>query len=245
LTEIAEKNVKKIIKTSQYNIIKNYILKNIINKLQIFHKYEIRQEPKLSFLKNLKIEIFDKVYQRREIIKDFLDFFGEIKFVNGLAIDSFDVIMDKCKNIITQYYKTIDNYEYVIIHGDCNFSNILINPLDINNICFIDPRGYFGDSSIFGPKEYDYAKLLYAISGYDSFNRNYFNINFFDKNGKMLNFEIKPFYFDKKIINKYFNKIHKAFMVIIWLSLAEYNKNNIWKCLASYYYGLYLGTSLI
>ena len=117
--------------------------------------------------------------------------------------------------------------------------------MDINDICFIDPRGYFGDSSVFGPKEYDYAKLLYAISGYDSFNLNYFNLNSFDRIGKMLNFEIKPFYFDKKIINKYFNKIHKAFMVIIWLSLAEYNKNNIWKCLASYYYGLYLGTSLI
>ena len=245
LSEVAEKNVKKIIKTSQYNIIKNYVLKNIINKLQLFHNHEIRKEPKLSFLKNLKIEIFDKVYQRREVIKDFIDFFGEIKYVNGLVIESFDVIMEKCKNIITQYYKTLDNYEYVIIHGDCNFSNILINPLDINDICFIDPRGYFGDSSVFGPKEYDYAKLLYAISGYDSFNLNYFNLNSFDRIGKMLNFEIKPFYFDKKIINKYFNKIHKAFMVIIWLSLAEYNKNNIWKCLASYYYGLYLGTSLI
>jgi len=249
LSSIAKNNVTEILKRAQYNIIKNHVIKNVIDKLSLIHNCCSKIEPKLSFLKNLKIEIFDKVYQRREIIKDFLGFFGEIKYVNGLVIDSFELIMEKCKNIITQYYKTLDKYEYVVIHGDCNFSNILINPLDINDICFIDPRGYFGDSLTYGPKEYDYAKLLYAISGYDRFNQNFFNLKSFNKkdlsSSSSLNFEINPFYFDKKIINKYFNKIHKAFIVIIWLSLAEYNKNNIWKCLASYYYGLYLGTSLI
>ena len=42
--------------------------------------------------------------------------------------------------------------------------------------------------------------------------------------------------------NQHFNKLHKMMVVIIWLGLAEYNKNNIWKCVASYYHGLYLGS---
>ena len=57
-------------------------------------------------------------------------------------------------------------------------------------------------------------------------------------------FKIPSIEYNRSIINKYFNKVHKAYMVLIWLSLPEYNKNNIWKCFASYYYGLYLGTLL-
>ncbi len=136
----------------------------------------------------------------------------------------------------------MNNFEYNIIVGDCNFSNILINPENINDIIFIDPRGYFGDTSIFGLKEYDISKILYGISGYDNFNSSHFNIK--SLNDDKLEFIINSFYFDNQTINKYFNKVHKAFMVIHWLSLAEYNKNNIWKCLVSYYYGLYLGTLL-
>jgi hypothetical protein len=118
----------------------------------------------------------------------------------------------------------------------------LINADNISDIVFIDPRGYFGTSLIYGPIEYDYAKVLYGISGYDKFNFNEFNIKRIDN--ESIEFEINGFYFDKKIINKYFNKVHKAYLVLIWLSLAEYNKNNIWKCLGSYYYGLYLGSVL-
>ena len=237
--------VKNIINNSIYNILKRDIFKNIIGKLSILHNYETKNVEKLVFFKNLKIEIFDKVFERKKIIQNVLDYFGPIKYVNGVEIKTFENIIDNCKNIITQYYKTLNKYEYVIIHGDCNFSNILINPGNINDIYFIDPRGYFGESTIFGPKEYDYAKLLYAISGYDRFNKNNFNLIELNKDKKSIIFEIDPFIFDKKILSKYFNKVHKAFLVIIWLSLAEYNKNNIWKCMASFYYGLYLGTSLL
>jgi hypothetical protein len=128
--------------------------------------------------------------------------------------------------------------------GDCNFSNILINPHDISDIVFIDPRGYYGETKIHGVIEYDISKILYAISGYDKFNAKYFNIESIDLENNILKFNIESIIFERNIINKYFNKVHKAFMVIHWLSLAEYNKNNIWKCIASYYYGLYLGTLL-
>ena len=243
-----DKNDNESIQTSinnaNYNIIKITVLKNIINKVKILHSLKKKTESKAFFFSNLKKEIYDKIFERTKIIKDFLNYFGDIKIVNGIYIKSFDEIIEKCKQIITTYYDTLDLYEYSIIFGDCQFSNILINPNDISDIIFIDPRGYFGDSNIYGPVEYDFAKILYAISGYDSFNSKHFNIKKIDTNLQSLEFEIKGFYYDKNIINKYFNKIHKTYLVIIWLSLAEYNKNNIWKCLASYYYGLYLGTIL-
>jgi hypothetical protein len=233
---------EKTIKNTEYNIIKITVLKNILDKVNKLHNIEIKRESKIIFLNNLKKEIYDKLYERKKIIDDFINYFGNITIVNNIKINTFDNIVDKCKNIIIQYYESHKKYDYSIIFGDCQFSNILINQDDISDIIFIDPRGYFGNSIIFGPIEYDYAKILYGISGYDKFNFNYFNIKKIDN--ESIEFEIREFYYDKKIINKYFNEVHKAYLVIIWLSLAEYNKNNIWKCLASYYYGLYLGTLL-
>jgi len=224
--------------------LKQTILDNIFNKLNILHNIEYKEQSRLVFFNDLKKEIHDKVINRKKIINDLLNYFGNIQYVNDLKILSFENIIEKCKNIIIKYYDALNIYKYSIIIGDCNFSNILINPDETSDIVFIDPRGYYGETKIHGIKEYDISKLFYAISGYDKFNAKYFNIEYIDNENQSIKFNIEPILFDKNITNKYFNKVHKAFIVIHWLSLAEYNKNNIWKCVASYYYGLYLGTLL-
>ena len=223
---------------------KNRILEKIIYKLRKIHKLEKKSVSKLLFFSDLKKEIYDKIIERKKIIEPFIHYFGEINYVNNLKIDTFENILNKCKDILTTYYDTLGTYQYSIILGDCQFSNIIIDQDNADDILFIDPRGYFGTSKIHGLSDYDYAKILYGISGYDKFNSEYFNITNINMNQKCINFEIDKIPFDIKIINKYFNKIHHAFLVIIWLSLAEYTKNNIWKCLSAYYYGLYLGTLL-
>ena len=223
---------------------KKKILDNIINKINILHNIEKKIILKNIFFSDIKKEIYDKVYERKKIIDPIIQNFGIIKFVNNIEILTFEKVIDKCKNIIIKYYELIDNYEYSLIFGDCQFSNILINPDNIDELLFIDPRGYFGNTNIYGLPEYDYAKVLYAISGYDYFNNQYFNLNSIELENNKIEFNINGIFFEKEIINKYFNKVHKAFLVIIWLSLSEYNKNNIWKCVAPYYYGLYLGTLL-
>jgi hypothetical protein len=223
---------------------KNNILEKIVYKLQKIHKLEKKSVSKVLFFSDLKKEIYDKIIERKKIITPFINYFGEISYVNNVKIDTFENILNKCKNIIINYYETLGNYQYSIIVGDCQFSNIIIDKDNSDDILFIDPRGYFGTSKIHGLSDYDYAKILYGISGYDKFNSEYFNIINIDINQQCINFDIDKIEFDSKIINKYFNKIHYAFLVIIWLSLAEYTKNNIWKCLSAYYYGLYLGTLL-
>jgi len=236
--------IDKTKKNNEFNIVKITILKNVLEKLNKIHNIEIKTENKIVFFNDLKKEIYDKVISRKKIIDTLLDYFGRFEYVNDIKIMEMNNILEKCRNIIMQYYLALDKYEYNVIIGDCNFSNILINPDNIDDIIFIDPRGYFGESKIYGIKEYDYGKILYGISGYDMFNAEYFKIKNIDLDNKKIDFEINPILFDKNIIDKYFNRVHKAFMIINWLSLAEYNKNNIWKCLGSYYYGLYLGTLL-
>jgi hypothetical protein len=234
-----------------FNDIKLVILKNIIQKINYLHSLEIKKISTELFYKNLKIEIFDKIIQRKKNIDLFINYFGLIKTVNNITINSFDIVLEKCKKIIYDYYEDLEikkdnneEIEYRIIHGDCQFSNILINKSNITDVYLIDPRGYFGESMIYGPVEYDFAKLLYGISGYDAFNSEYFIIDSINLENKSLNFTIPEVKFDQKILDKYFKKVHYAFVVIIWLGLADYSKNNVWKCLASYYYGLYLGTIL-
>jgi dTDP-glucose pyrophosphorylase len=54
-----------------------------------------------------------------------------------------------------------------IIHGDLCFTNILCDPVS-RLFKFIDPRGSFGESGIYGDGRYDVAKLLHSLhGGYD------------------------------------------------------------------------------
>lgn len=51
-----------------------------------------------------------------------------------------------------------------IIHGDMCFPNILCDPVS-RLFKFIDPRGSFGESGIYGDGRYDLAKLLHSLDG--------------------------------------------------------------------------------
>lgn len=51
-----------------------------------------------------------------------------------------------------------------IIHGDLCFPNILYDPV-ARLFKFVDPRGSFADSGIYGDARYDIAKLLHSIDG--------------------------------------------------------------------------------
>ena len=66
-------------------------------------------------------------------------------------------------------WKMLETNKYHLIHGDCQFSNILYNSQD-SKVYLVDPRGYFGKSYVYGYQAYDYGKIAYALSGYDHFN---------------------------------------------------------------------------
>lgn len=205
---------------------KQKVLDDIYNKLKLLHTKTINIEEK-QMIEDINIESTKKIYERIEKIKPLLNYFGKINKVNGVIIEKFDVIMERMNSILT---KNLDT-KYSLIHGDCQFSNILFNSSDV---FFIDPRGYFGNTLVYGLPEYDYAKVLYAITGYDDFNNN--NIIDVTINNNEIIFTINTFIDEVKYISN--DKI-KAWLVIIWFGLAQYNSNNVMKCLVSYYNGFY------
>ena len=216
-------------------------LNDIFMNLNKIHELYTQEVKEIDFHSNLKYEFYDKIIDRRNAIKSLIEYFDVVS-VNGIKIvDSFEIVLNNLFNDIKSYYGKTEKI-YNIIHGDCQFSNII---KDKNNkLVFIDPRAYFGKSKFYGIKEYDYSKILYALSGYDLFNNDddyHFNYNPETKNIDLLikhNDIIKY-----KTIFKTNNvdlQLCIKMVIIHWFGLAEYNKNNFLKCIGSYYYAFYL-----
>jgi len=216
------------------------VLIKVLDRLKDLHstKKEFKND---IILKDTMKEIYSKIIERLNKVKNIIDSFGTINNVNGVQINNnfIEVIDNIFKNINKYLY---DRDYYSTIHGDCQFSNIIVDMTE--SIFFIDPRGYYGDTILYGLEEYDYGKVSYALSGYDTFNNNnkYF-INMIVNDSITINITDNLYKFEDIIKNYTDINITKQLVVINWLGLAQYNQNNILKCISSYYYGLYLYTS--
>ena len=198
----------------------------IYDNLNLLHQKTI-QVSNDTVIEDILIESKTKILDRIEKIKPLLNYF-DIKYVNNIKVDDFTSVLSELQDILLKNLPS----EYSFIHGDCQFSNILGTD---DKIYFIDPRGYFGRTLLYGDRDYDYAKVLYALTGYDAFNNN--ELFSFELENQNLVFEIKNNLIEE--LNIQLNQRVKAWLVIIWFGLAQYNSNNVLKCIASYYNGFY------
>ena len=144
-----------------------YIIDKIIKGISILHNFTFKNITKEEYIKNIHIEIYDKIVNRFNDTKWENTQLNQIHSVNGIKIKNIHYYLQKINYKIMEIINKMKTYNLTLIHGDIHLGNILIN--DEHNICFIDPRGYFGNSGLFGVKEYDYAKLLFGLSGYSVF----------------------------------------------------------------------------
>jgi GTP:adenosylcobinamide-phosphate guanylyltransferase len=157
--------------------------------------------------------------------------------INGQRVESLG---PKDSEVLDSLFKKLTPIEkFRSIHGDPTFSNIFIT--DTNDVKFIDPRGYFGSSKIFGDPRYDFAKLYYSLFGnYDQFNSENFKITMnlpevsikidssqFEFTDEIFKNELKGIYRDIKILHAF-----------IWLSLSGYVLNDYDSVIAAYFMGL-------
>jgi hypothetical protein len=86
--------------------------------------------------------------------------------INGMTYQVFETIWPQIKQYI---HDNMLDFTPSLMHGDCCFSNILYGQ-NKNLIRFIDPRGSFGETGIYGDIRYDVAKLYHSIDGtYEAF----------------------------------------------------------------------------
>lgn len=143
---------------------KKRILRKLIDSLKEMH----RSKTVFADAFSLKEAYFYKTLARLSKIRDLVPYAKEpVITVNG----------KKCRNVFfhkLELENRLDQLmlnckEFCFIHGDSTFSNLLLR--ENGEPVFIDPRGYFGHTKLYGDARYDWAKLYYSIVGnYDRFN---------------------------------------------------------------------------
>lgn len=106
---------------------------------------------------------------------------------------------------------------------------------------FIDPRGYFGNTLLFGDPNYDWAKLYYSLLGnYDRFNLKEFTLNISENSVDIqVNSSgwegLEGLFFQLSGTNP---KEIKLLHSIIWLSLSTYAWEDYDSICGAFYLGL-------
>lgn len=214
---------------------KKETLKKIIDSLDRLHNIDSIETDYYS----MKDTYLSKTFARLDKVRNLIPFANEkyIK-INGKNCKNIFYFQEEIENIINE----LECDRFNVIHGDCTFSNILLKK-DIEPI-LIDPRGYFGDTKIFGDPKYDWAKLYYSIVGdYDMFNLKKFRLNILD-DGVELSIESNNWkdmeeYFFELLKNKVTSKEIKLIHALIWLSLTTYAWEDYDSICGAFYNGLY------
>ena len=161
------------------------------------------------------------------------------KIINEWFSDSWKINGEDYKNwAFPNHPKDLIPNHFTFIHGDLQFSNSMLD--EEGNIKIIDPRGYFGETLLYGDPAYDIAKILYAVDAYHKINEGKFGIHK-TNNGTWL---IHQSYELNEDIRWFFNWACERYEISreklnfilfgIWLSLTSYIIDNPLAIIASY-----------
>jgi tRNA A-37 threonylcarbamoyl transferase component Bud32 len=187
-------------------------IEKVLNELSHLHCHTICVNAN-TIRSDTLIELHTKIITRYQHTNwDAIPLFNEIKYVNGVKIKSIyeyvDKIQSEALSLIPQFYSN----KYSLIHGDPHAGNILIDNSD--KLYFIDPRGFYGNTLLYGLAHYDYAKLLFGLSGYSTFDT--LDINELSIQDNNLNIVFITQYEDV-FCNKKFDRLTIIIALSIWL----------------------------
>ncbi len=200
---------------------KKKVIDNLVSSLNKLHAYKSVSADAYSIMD----AYYTKTVNRLSQIRDLVPFasqetitINDKKYKNPYLHKS--IIRDKVKELL------ITGEDFALIHGDCTYSNTMV---DKNlNVIFLDPRGYFGKTEMYGDIYYDWAKLYYSIAGnYDRFNNKEFTLDIEEDEVKLSiesnGWEDVVEYFLEKIGGHDGSADRIRFIhAIIWLSLTTY-----------------------
>lgn len=214
----------------------------LVETLNILHHYEEVRPDYFDLQKDYYTKTLDRIQGIREVIP----FTNEQYIViNGKRCENIFFFEDKLEYTVR---KVLFDTEFGLIHGDCTLTNTMID--QNGKIYFIDARGYFGNSELFGDVYYDWAKLYYSIAGcFDQFNVKHFELEIAERSGEeegdvkftiaSSGWEHLTEFFLEQIPECNVSKI-KLIHAIIWMSLASHCWEDYDSMCLAFYNGVYL-----
>lgn len=174
------------------------------------------------FAKDLRIELVDKVIGGIESIEPVLNNFDRTVLETSLK-QAYQYFIDKNEAVA---------YAYNVCHGDLIGANILVNPTTLD-VKFIRPRGYFGQTELYGWQQYEFAKLLFGLMGGDVF---------IDDTEDSLQPPLleRVLSDSSSIYNKLNTRDNLILVAINYIDLANRISQNVNKANIAYEYGLHL-----
>ena len=231
-------NGQNIYKAELDNEQKKTVIDNLISSLEKLHGFAKTEADPYSIMDTY----FYKTFTRLDKIRNLVPFALEKTInINGKDYKNPFFYREKIKeDVRNQCLYTCKSFS--LIHGDCTFSNTMVD--DKLNVIFLDPRGYFGSTELYGDVDYDWAKLYYSIDGdYDQFNNKNFEL-YIEENGVRLDIatngwkELAPYYLSQlKGVDA--QKI-KFLHALIWLSLTTYAWEDYDSICGAFYKGVML-----
>jgi hypothetical protein len=228
------------------------VLSRIFEQLDTLHCHK-REVGTVQVQTDIRVEAYDKLIARYDEIKPMIDAFGPVQWVNCHKLECLDPKVT-IKRLYGELAKQYSTSLHSLIHGDLQMSNTMIDP-DTLEVTLIDPRGYFGKSTTYGCADYDIAKLLYSLSGYDLFN--YSKDFHLIHNGLgsvgdgsqqwFIQFDIPTPNTGgcQPIFEQRFTRVHQLWLAVIWIGLAQYIKNDPVKSVAAHYHGLAMAERIL
>lgn len=220
----------------------NIIIERLFEIIQLFKKN--KSNLPYHFYKEM---YYQKTIERLDILKKeayWKEIMGYEKIsINGKVYRNIGFFLPRLEEKVKQLYLKKD---MGFIHGDLCLSNILFDPSN-KLFKFIDPRGYFGEQSVFGDIKYDLAKLRHSFSGsYDFIVTNLFHL---EKKKDVFTFEVYTEEVNKEVA-KIFDKIlekngfslrHVRFIeALLFLSMIPLHSENRDRQTAFYLRGIQL-----
>lgn len=211
------------------------VLKKLVEALKQLHS--LGEAPTDYF--SIDNAYLGKTFARLEKIRDLVPFaHDEYIVINGKPCRNVFFYKDELRELFTRYRCE----KFVFLHGDCTFSNLM---LDENmQPVFIDPRGYFGHTELYGDANYDWAKLYYSVVGnYDQFNLKRFRLTVKEREVELEiqsnGWEGQEDYLFGLLGEEVSRDDIKLIHAIIWLSLTTYAWEDYDSICGAFYNGLY------
>lgn len=212
--------------------------KDVLNQLIACIRKIHALESCASDVESYREAYIGKTFKRLEKVYNLVPFAHDERIlINGVECKNVFQNKEKLEALVMRYLPD----KFMLLHGDCTFSNMMMREGKVP--VMIDPRGYFGNTELYGDAAYDWVKLYYSVVGnYDQFNLKRFQLQI---NQESVSLQMESNHWEE-MEDTFFailgDEVTKQQMILLhaitWLSLTTYAWEDYDSICGAFYNGI-------